>query len=364
LWRVAQRDHSRALFWVGFILLVMPQFHLSGLLLIPTAGLVLWLSRRPLNLRWLAFGVVLGLLLYAPYLSGEIGNHWQNTRAMTANGPPRYTPDTLKAFVAPASYLLNYWVPKWQYTPAEYDVLLRSAFGSTELAVAARLLSTVVALCVSTGAILIGGRVMWDIWRSPRGAFDRWPGRTFLVVGLVCPLASAILLGQPFPLRHLLVVLAPLYGLFGAAAVMWLGNKRVRWSFAVLLLIAIGTRLFFLPRLSECQWEMSQTTTRFIPSFHNLEQVYQDLTVHAGRQRLIEIRDQDYHRSLTSEESEWLGGAELIRRYVNVRNKSLGVALGRGTSPAIYELRRESDVKVADPNLAYLGNGIAIVSAP
>jgi hypothetical protein len=364
LWRVVQRNNSRAIFWVCFILLVMPQFHLSGLLLVPTVGLALWLSRRRLNLVWLSFGLVGGMLLYLPYIIGEMGHHWENTRGMTASGPDRYSLDTLKVFTAPVSFLLNYWMPKWQYTPTEYDSLSRACFGSGGASFAALLLSTAVALSLTGGAILLGVKASRGLWRSPRDTFDQFPGVTFLVVVLVAPLACAFLVGQHFSLRYALAVMAPLYGLSGAAAAMWMRNLRFRLLFTVLFVAAIGSRVYFLPRLFDCQRKLSETAVRFVPSFRNLEHVFDDVTLHAGNTRKIELRDQEYLRSLSSEDYRWLRGAGLIRRYMEVRYKEQSEPPSRAKAPAIYELRRAMEVESTAPGVVFWGNGIAIVAVP
>src|SRR4029077_8758891 len=116
---------------------IMPQFHFSSVVLAPAAAAAWWLSRRRLNLKWLFFGVLIGLLFYLPYVIGEMGNHWANTRGMLAGGRNRYSADTLTAFIAPANFLVNYWAPKWAYTADEYRELSRMCFGSFAGSVAA-----------------------------------------------------------------------------------------------------------------------------------------------------------------------------------------------------------------------------------
>src|SRR6266700_3328911 len=49
LWRAVQRDRLRAAFWLLFLPLMMLQFHMSGLMLIPAIILLLWL--KPARLK-------------------------------------------------------------------------------------------------------------------------------------------------------------------------------------------------------------------------------------------------------------------------------------------------------------------------
>jgi hypothetical protein len=128
LWRVTQRDHSRAIMWVGFILLIMPQFHFSSVILAPAAVAAWWLSRRRMNWAWLSIGLTAGVICYGPYVYGEISHHWQNTIGMTAGRPDHYSAAALKAFIAPLAFLYNDWSPRWSYTADEYRELSRACF--------------------------------------------------------------------------------------------------------------------------------------------------------------------------------------------------------------------------------------------
>src|SRR5437660_292573 len=131
LWRVMRTGQTRAVFWVPVLLLALPQFHMSGLLLIPAVIIILGLSPRPLNWVWLSLGVVAGLCLYLPYLRGDLAHGWQNTRMMfTSQGSGRgYSFESLKAISAPLSFLVS-WGPRWTRTAAEYRELGRACFGS------------------------------------------------------------------------------------------------------------------------------------------------------------------------------------------------------------------------------------------
>jgi hypothetical protein len=100
------------------VLLVLPQFHMSGLLIIPAVLLILLLSGQTLNVPWLCFGIFGGMLCYAPYVVGEMNHGWQNTLGMVS-GKDRYSLEGLKALSAPLSFLVS-WAPRWMRTAREF----------------------------------------------------------------------------------------------------------------------------------------------------------------------------------------------------------------------------------------------------
>src|SRR5207247_8128375 len=64
LWEVTRRDHARSIFWVIFLLMLMPQFHMSAFPLVPAVAVVLALASVRLNVPWLIGGVLAATLLY------------------------------------------------------------------------------------------------------------------------------------------------------------------------------------------------------------------------------------------------------------------------------------------------------------
>ena len=364
LWRVTQRDDSPAIGWVGFLLLIMPQFHFSSVVLAPAAVVVWWLSKRRLNWAWLSFGLIAGLICYGPYVYGEIMHHWQNTVGMTAGSPGRYSTTALKVFIAPLAFLYNDWSPRWAYTADEYREICRACFGSLGGAMAANILAAIAVSAVLAGAVALGVRAMRGFWRSPRETFARSPGVTFLVVVMLMPLACAFLVGQPFHPRYALMLLAPLFGLSGAAVVTWNAQPRAGRFVGPIICAVVAANIWFILRIYRVQDALIETTPRFVPSFRHLDRVYQTLQSHAGDNRMVELRDDDYIRNLSPQEAHSLAGAELIRRYIIVRYREMGEPTNQETRPSRYILHRGSEVEAGNPSVVYHRNGIAIVAAP
>ena len=174
LWQVTRVDRSASIFWLPLLLLATPQFHMSGLALIPAVLLVLWLSGARLSVSWLLGGLVAGLALYLPYVRGEVMHGWQNTRGMFG-GAAASRWNSLKALAAPLSFLVN-WAPEWTHGRADYQKLGQACFGSFGLFLGINLLSVVVAVFLVLGASSELRRAMHGFWAAPRAGFRSGAG--------------------------------------------------------------------------------------------------------------------------------------------------------------------------------------------
>lgn len=82
LWQTSTTNQSRAIFWVCLLSAFTPQFHMIGVFYLPAVLLILSLCSARLNRKWLALGMVAGLLVYLPYLVGDALNGWENTSTL------------------------------------------------------------------------------------------------------------------------------------------------------------------------------------------------------------------------------------------------------------------------------------------
>ena len=361
LWRVTQRDRSRAIFWVSLLLLAMPQFHVSGLTLVPAVILVLVLSPVRLNFLWLASGAIAGLCAYLPYLRGEMAHDWGNTRGMIWGASNPYWPGTLRIVTAPLSFLVNIWTPWSVYTPAEYRNMCRACFGFFELSLAVNALSVVSAAFLVCGAFLSIKKAFRGFSHSPSAVFAQSPGIVFLTIIFTLPLLANLVTGKVFQARYCLVLLPPLFALAGAGITHWLANPRLRRLALFIILASTCATAWFTPAMFRFQKTSIREGSWFVPGFAKLEAVYQHLKAHAGRDRPVQVEDADYLQALPREE-QFLRQAALIRQYVAIREKQTTLFPNTQVSAAIYQLRFADKVRPQDPAVAYYGNGIALTA--
>jgi hypothetical protein len=85
LWAATKMiDHPRSkqVFWIPVVVMVAPQFHLSGIVLLLLAVL-LFFAYRPKIHKWASLaGIGAGVLCYLPYLISEIQSGFRNTKLL------------------------------------------------------------------------------------------------------------------------------------------------------------------------------------------------------------------------------------------------------------------------------------------
>jgi 4-amino-4-deoxy-L-arabinose transferase-like glycosyltransferase len=363
LWQVVQQDRSRAAFWLLFLPLMMLQFHMSGLMLIPAMILVLWLKPARLNVPWLVGGIVAGLVLYLPYVFGEMAHGWENTRGMTSGEHLGYSIEAFKIFSAPPGFLVNYWDPRWTFRPDEYQEIGRACFGSFSLLLAFNVLSVILAVSLAVGAFGEVRAALRGFWRSPRAAFARSPGMVFLTIIFTVPLMTSLVEGRRFHGRYCLVLLAPLFSLAAVATVRWLYRQRIRQIFLPLLLAILGANIWLVLTVFRYQGRCIEQGALFLPSFHNLETVYQTLKAHAGKNQLIQVEDGEYMQAITPKHGP-SSYPHQICQYVAIRECENSLLSAIQPPVSIYKIVPANQVRLDNPAIAYREHGIALVAVP
>jgi hypothetical protein len=358
LWDVVQRPKSRNVFWAIMLLMIMPQFHMSGLMLVPTSAIILLLSKSRLNILWLTSGAVVGTLLYVPYLRGEMAHSWQNTLGMIS-GRERHSWEGLKALSAPLSFLVS-WAPRWTRSASEYRELGKACFGAFGIFLAFSFVSALVAVFLLGGALLRIKMALKGSWQSPREAFNRSRGVLFLFTLVAMPILFALISRNPFHTRYCLVFLPALLSLACCAVGRLLSIARLGRFFAAALIITTAGNIWFMAAMYRHQGNRIEHGLTFIPSLNQLESVYQRLKKDAGPKRRIEVLvDKVYMRALPPEDKLYRDAA-LIRPYVAVRENE---TIQSPITPEVrvtYKLCHGSEYGFGDDRIVYQAHGIMI----
>jgi hypothetical protein len=363
LWQVTQRDRSRATFWLFFLPLIMLQFHLSGLMLIPAIIAVLWLSPVQLNFPCLVAGFLAGLALFLPYFFGEMAHGWANTHGMILGASSGFSVEAFKAFSAPPGFLINYWGSRWTFRPDEYEDIGRACFGSYGVLLAFNVASIILATLLVIGGFLEARKALSGFWRTPRATFARSSGMVFLTIVFVMPLLASLVHGQSFRGRYCLVLLAPLFSLAAMGAVRCLSWQRIRRFVMFLLVVTLVVNVWIVLAVYHFQGKCIKQGPIFAPTFEKLETVYQILKNHAGKDRPIEVEDKDYLQALLP--GDKIGKyPEMISEYVAIREQE-NTWSGADTAHLLtYKLYRAEQVSPDDAALVYREKGIALIALP
>ena len=80
--RMVDHPRSKQVFWIPLVVMIAPQFHLSGVVLLLLAVL-LFFAYRPKIHKWASLaGIGAGVLCYIPYLVSEIQSGFRNTKLL------------------------------------------------------------------------------------------------------------------------------------------------------------------------------------------------------------------------------------------------------------------------------------------
>jgi 4-amino-4-deoxy-L-arabinose transferase-like glycosyltransferase len=362
LWRVVQRDRSRAAFWLPLIPLFTLQLHMSGLMLVPTAVAVIVLAAARVNFLWLGAGLVAGILSYLPYLGGDMANDWHNTRGMFAGGASHFSVEVLKIFTSTAGFLVS-WSPGWIRADQEYVALANACFGGLAGLLTVYVLSTALAALLIAGAFsgvkTVARKFSWTARRN----FFRSSGLAFLAAIFLLPLAFSLFGGKAFHARYCLVFMAPLYALAAAGLLRQLDDfKKIRW-FRPLLGVVIVTNFYVIIASSLYQKSVIESGAVFTPSFRKLETIYQQLQARAGKGSPVQVDDTDYSNALPKDD-KFLKDALMIRRFVAVREKEIRRVADEKHPAVIFKLCSAKEISPSDAGVAFYNNGIALIIAP
>ncbi len=375
LWRTSQHNKSRSIALVLVLLFALPQFHMSGLMVIPAVVAVLWLAPNRLSVPWLLVGLAGGMALYMPYVLGELAHGWQNTRGMFS-GKGGFSWDSLKVLSVTPGLLCN-WAPQWFQTMAQHRQMAIASCGFYPVLLALNVVSALLVVLIVAGMSCKIRAALSGFFRAPRLVYSRSPGMAFLVLTCLVPLAFALISGKPFHTRYALVLLAPLMSLAGAGTVFWLksdspaqdsGKSRLgklrllQKIFMGALVITIAANVWLVPAMYRYEGRRVETSEVLVPSWRKLDSIYMALRAHAGPAHTVDLDDTAYLAAVPSGQKRPERDAGLVRRYVAVREKE---RLGVGTQPvprAVYVLSASNSFRNGDPDVAYCGNGIALVA--
>lgn len=205
--RMIDRPGSRHVFWIPLAVMAVPQFHLSGLLLIPLA-VALWLVWRPrVHFGAALLGIVSGVVLYFPYLWFEIRHGFRNTRALLSMPPdPGHgvfqVARTLWQFFGFGTTELGYHVEKgyWSHPYLELRYYFERHGFQTTADFFGGGLGGALLVGVTVGTLILAAfawlRWLWRIARAGRGAFARLTRTPLdLTFGLALVLLPLLTLG-------------------------------------------------------------------------------------------------------------------------------------------------------------------------
>ncbi len=355
LWRVTQVEKSHAIFWVLLVSAVLPQFHMIGIFYYPAILLVLYLSPCRLSRGWLVVGILAGLLVYVPYLIGDMQHNWENTRLILSGGK-HFSANVLKVISGPVTVLSNHpgrWLGDGLVGLFEFG---DKWFVSKIILIGINVISIVLALAIVLRFTIYFFSLLKSHWKSPALMFKEYPTYSFVGILLFLPLLLFVFTGHNYSTRYTILIF-PLLFVLPAFYIELAGRSKLKklylYSLPFMSLFSIYLTFAYFTHMAN----QIEGNTFFINSFKKMERVREKIKQHAGDDVPIELVIDKYiaqapERLRISAVAE----ADYISIYEHYIEKK------RAEKPKKYLLRYEKDSVMDTSAVAYQGNGIVIYS--
>ncbi|MFV2058704.1 MAG: hypothetical protein ACC707_19755, partial [Thiohalomonadales bacterium] len=355
LWQVTKVDNSSSIFWVCLIAAIIPQFHMISLFYYPAILLILYLSPTRINTTWLSLGIIAGIAVYLPYILGEINNNWENTRAVLSGGSPSSF-GVFKIITAPLGVLSS---QSGRWTGDDITNLYRYGdlyFGSFIIMLIFFVVSIV-------NSVFFMRKIFWDyvcalgkFYLPTKQAYKNSPEIMFIGIILFVPPLLFLLTRHNYGSRYVIIIF-PLIFLLPAMYMQALKYGKKKKFFISNIAIICTFNVYLLFSFFHYQAGQIDSGNYFIPSFINMDIVYNKLKSDAGKDGHISI-DAALYKSKHPATDEYYAGSALTR-YISLKQKA-EMHSSEVKQTQVYRIVDINDVQKSD-KLVYTSNNMALI---
>ncbi|HET6421964.1 MAG TPA: glycosyltransferase family 39 protein [Geobacteraceae bacterium] len=358
LWDVCSTPRSANIFWVCVLLAALPHFHMVGVFYVPFVLLVIILSGSGINRKWLAAGILAAVVIYIPYVFGEMSNHWENTRQILS-GKSKFQLGVIKVLTSQVNVLSNV-VSRWTgHHLAEYRSFGDTALDSFYVLTGFNLISVFLGILFLGNFIRDFFRRFRGRWFAPRQVFRSSPSLCFTGILLFGPVLLFVLTGHDFTTRYLCVQLPLLFCL----PALFLGKipRMERWR-AVLaggLILTTTFNLAITPVFFRYQKSQIERAALFVPTLPGMEALYRALRADTPPDARILIQWKDFTARTQGDAYET---AKTIAKYISMRDE-LYFLSGKSRASRTYLLEPACLANKSNVIPVFQCNGIRLISA-
>ncbi|VAX10268.1 hypothetical protein MNBD_GAMMA25-42 [hydrothermal vent metagenome] len=358
LWQVTQFEHSRAIFWVCVISAVIPHFHMIGIFYYPAILLVLYLTRVRLNRFWFILGILAGVLIYFPYIMGEIRHDWENTR-LILNGGSDFSFSVLKIISGPVTVLSNH-PGRWLGDGLEGLLGFGDKwFISRYVLLGVNIISLVLALAIVTKFTMHFFSLCRLHWKHPSQMLDKYPVYSFVGILFFLPLLLFALTGHNYSTRYTILIFPLIFILPALYIKLSSHNKLKRFYLSSLPWMSVFSVYLLVSFYTHMSYQI-EGDEYFINSFKKMEQIRETIKHHAGTNSRVQLVIDDYIGSAPERlRISTVAMADYLDIYETYLTNFTADSKTK-TKTKSYILRAENDVLAEDLDAAYRANGIVI----
>ncbi len=354
LWRVTQVENTKAIFWVCLLSAILPQFHMIGLFYYPAILLILYLSPCRLNRGWFVAGILAGVMVYVPYLIGDMQHNWENTRLILSGGRD-FSFSVFKVISGPVTILSNHpgrWLGDGLGGLFEFG---DEWFGSRIILVAVNIVSLVLALAIVLRFAIYFFSLLKQHWRNPSVMFAKYPNYSFIGILFFLPLFLFVFTGHNYSTRYAILIF-PLLFVLPAFYIELAGKSKLRkfylTSLPFMSIFGIYLVFAFFSHIAN----QIEGDAYFINSFKKMETVRERIEQNAGKDVRVKLVVDNYIQKAP----ERLRISTLaLADYIDVYEDYIESKKGNKKK---YVVRYKKDAPKDVSSVAYRKNGIVIYS--
>ncbi len=355
LWDVTRRDNARSIFLVCMVAAVTPQFHMIGVFYYPAILLLLYLSPAKLNKKWFIFGVITGVLVYLPYLIGEMNNDWENTRAIFGGSVER-SYGVVKILSTPVGMISNQ-IGRWtDYGFSGYREYGNAYFGSYLVLLVINVFSLLISLIVIVSFIRKLYHSMRGNWLSPKNAYANHPAVLYFGILLILPSLLFLLTGHNYGSRYSIVAF-PLLFIMPAAFLKYLDTKKYIIFFRSAIAAMVVINIYLIVSFNHHQGDLIDNGDVFVPSVRKMEAARRAIRAETDPGLFIELDPADY----VKEKPEYmLLGGLFLSEYMSI-TESFITHSEQPPGSITYYIEPATDPKTENETVIFQSNGLAVV---
>ncbi len=358
VWDVINTPRSANIFWACLLLAAIPHFHMVGIFYIPFVLILLHLSGSRINRKWLAAGVLAAVVIYLPYIGGELNNHWENTRQVFG-GKWKLQAGVVKVFTSQANVLSNV-ITRWiGRHAAEYKTFGDAALGSFYILAVFNLISVILSILFLGNFVSDLLRQFHGRWPTFRRLFWSAPSMWFTSILLFGPLLLFAMTGHDFATRYLYVQFPLLFCL--PALFLEKVTRMEKWR-TVLgggMILTTVFNLAVTPLFFHYQKSRIENAALFVPTFPGMEAVYRALKADAPADTGVLV---NFNGLAATAQGQAYSTAKTIAEYVSMRNE-LAFLSKKPSGSSTYLLEEVSRAGKDNGRVVFEGNGIRLISA-
>jgi hypothetical protein len=232
-------------------------------------------------------------------------------------------------------------------------------FGSRWIMIAFLALETALVILFVIGFVKELRDALRGKWRSPMAAFRQAPALVFITVLLVIPILSFMLTRESYATRHGLIQLSVLLLLPSLFIVRRLPGVKWAGLLRGCIVLMVLFHCFLMVSFSLYRNRQIREGDQFIPTFPNLEAVYQALRNHAGPNDRIQVEVGRFMKE--TPESAPGYSALILKPYVEAREREIHGLNSPDVLTRSYELRTLDSLPRDRSLVAYQGHGIMLM---